>query len=206
MTAIAKPANSVYETAPEELRPVLDSMVEAALADANWKVRKKTLLDALMVVETMADLTPEQQEAFESVMQGIEDGTLTEEDAKAAMELLERRGAANDDSDPESDGEAEDQGMAASAEVLPVFIGAVLERLEEDSIVCAEQAALYILSVHPEHYEAAEEWLQADPKNAKAFKKLLRADRRYAELFDLLLGPEEEDDFVLPEDEADDGK
>ncbi|WP_448189363.1 hypothetical protein [Azospirillum sp. sgz301742] len=196
MTAIAKPENSVFDTAPEELRPVLDSIVEAVQADANWKVRKKTLLDALLVVETMSQLSPRQQEAFEALMTGIEDGSMSEADAKAAMDAIE----ANLGNDEEEDGEEDEgeDGVAASAEVLPVFIGAVLERLGEDRIVSAEQAAVYILSVHPEHYEAAEEWLQADIKNAKAFKKLLRADRRYAALFEMLLGEEGEDDMVLP--------
>ena len=192
MTAIAKPADSVFDTAPEDLRPVLESMVEAVQADANWKVRKKTLLDALLVVETMTQLSPKQQEAFEALMAGIEDGTISEEEAKARMDAIEAGG------DEEEDDE-EAEGYDTAADVLPMFIGAVLERLGEDRIASVEQAALYILSVHPEHYEAAEDWLEADPKNATAFKKLLRSDRRYAGLFEALLGEEDEDG--LPEDE-----
>ncbi len=198
MTAIAKPENSVFDTAPEELRPVLDSIAEAVQGDANWKVRKKTLLDALLVIETMTQLSPRQQEAFEALMTGIEDGSISEEQAKTAMDAIEA------DEGGEEDGEdEEDQDVGASAEVLPVFIGAVLERLGEDRITSVEQAAVYILSVHPEHYGAAEDWLQADIKNAKAFKKLLRADRHYANLFELLLGDEDEDegeDGLPPED------
>lgn len=180
MTAIAKPEHSVFDTAPEELRPVLESLVEAAQADANWKVRKKTLLDALLVVETMTQLSPKQQEAFEALMTGMEDGSISEAEAKARMDAIE---AVEDD---EEGGEGID--------ILPMFIGAVLERLDEDRITSVEQAALYILSVHPEHYEAAEDWLQADEKNATAFKKLLRSDRRYAGLFDALLGEDEEEE------------
>lgn len=197
MTAIAKPENSVFDTAPEELRPVLDSIVQAVQADANWKVRKKTLLDALLVVETMTQLNPRQQAAFEALMTGIEDGSISEADAKTAMDAIEAD-LGDDEEDGEDDEDEDEDGIAASAEVLPVFIGAVLERLGEERIVSAEQAAVYILSVHPEHYEAAEAWLEADIKNAKAFKKLLRADRRYATLFDLLLGPEDEDEIHLP--------
>ena len=187
MTAIAKPEHSVFDSAPEELRPVLDSLVEAVQADANWKVRKKTLLDALLVVETMTQLSPKQQAAFEELMGGIEDGSISEEEAKARMDAIESETTEEDDEDGEFGAEA--------AEVIPVFIGAVLERLEEDRITSAEQCALYILSIHPEHYEAAEDWLQADPKNATAFKKLLDADRRYAGLFDLILGEDEDDEF-----------
>lgn len=193
MTAIAKPEHSVFDTAPEELRPVLESLVEAVQGDANWKVRKKTLLDALLVVETMTQLSPKQQEAFEALMAGIEDGSISEADAKARMDAIEEAEAEGEDEDEE--------GVAASAEVLPMFIGAVLERLGEDRVTSVEQAALYILSVHPEHYEAAEEWLQADEKNAKAFRKLLRADRRYAGLFDILLGPDDDEDVMLPDDD-----
>ena len=200
MTAIAKPENSVFDTAPEELRPVLDSIVQAVQADANWKVRKKTLLDALLVVETMSQLSPRQQAAFEALMTGIEDGTISEADAKAAMDAIEADAGGGDEEDGEED--EDEDGISASAEVLPVFIGAVLERLGEDRITSAEQAAVYILSVHPEHYEAAEEWLEADIKNAKAFKKLLRADRRYATLFELLLGDEDEGDVLPPEEGA----
>lgn len=186
MTAIAKPEHLVFDTAPEELRPVLESLVEAAQADANWKVRKKTLLDALLVVETMTQLSPKQQEAFEALMVGMEDGSISEAEAKARMDAIE---TAEDDEEEGGEG----------IDILPMFIGAVLERLGEDRITGVEQAALYILSVHPEHYEAAEEWLQADAKNATAFKKLLRSDRRYAGLFDALLGEDEEEDG---EDEA----
>jgi len=197
VTVIAKPAESLFDTAPEELVPVLESMAQAVRADANWKVRKKTLVEALMVVETMTELTPRQQDAFGTLMKGIEEGTISEEEAKAAIDAIEAE---------EVSEEEEEDGIAASTEVLPVFIGAILERLEETELVCAEQAALYLLSAHPEHYEAAEAWLQADLKNTKAFKKLLRADRRYAALFDLILGPEDEDDIALPEDEGEDGK
>jgi len=185
MTAIAKPEHSVFDTAPEELRPVLESLVEAAQADANWKVRKKTLLDALLVVETMTQLSPKQQEAFEALMAGMEDGSISEAEAKARMDAIEEA----DDEDEGGEG----------VDILPMFIGAVLERLGEDRITSVEQAALYILSVHPEHYEAAEDWLQADEKNATAFRKLLRSDRRYAGLFEALLGEEDEEEG---EDEA----
>lgn len=193
MTAIAKPVNSVFATAPDELRPILESMVEAVKADANWKVRKKTLVEALVVVDTMTSMNPRQQQAFEALMKGIEDGSISEEEAKSAMDAMEAGSDAED---------GEDDGIAASADVLPVFIGAVLERLEETDLVCAEQAAFYLLSVHPEHYEAAENWLEADHKNAKAFKKLLRSDDAYAALFELILGPEDEDDIALPEENA----
>lgn len=187
MTAIAKPQESVFDTAPEELRPVLESLVEAAKADSDWKTRKTTLLDALLVVETMTQLSPKQQAAFEELMAGIENGSLSEEEAKARMDSIEAETAEEDEGNEEFGSEA--------AEVIPVFIGAVLERLSEERITSAEQCALYILSIHPEHYEAAEDWLQADPQNTAAFKALLEADPRYAGLFDLILGEDEGDEF-----------
>lgn len=71
-------------------------------------------------------------------------------------------------------------------EVLPLYVGALLERLDEREIRCVEQAAVYILSIHREHQEAAHGWLEADFRNAKAFKKLLRADRRYADVLEMM--------------------
>ncbi len=178
MTAIAKPPDSLYDTAPDELVPVLESMVQAVQASANWKTRKKTLMEALMVVETMTALNTHQKEIFEGLVKGIEDGSLSEEEAKEAISAISATDDAESDEKPDA---------IPLTEILPIFIGAILERLDEPEIVCAEQVAFYLLSAHPEHFEAAEAWLQADFKNSKAFKKLLRADRRYAGLFELII-------------------
>ena len=67
--------------------------------------------------------------------------------------------------------------------VVPYFIGGILEKLGETEIASIEQAAFYILSEHQEHQDAADQWLQANPsKREKAFKKFIKANRYYREL------------------------
>jgi hypothetical protein len=83
----------------------------------------------------------------------------------------------NDLGDDESDGEP-----INFLELLPLFTGAVLEKLEEDAIHSAEQAAIYMLSCHPEHQDAVEAWMLEDARHAKAMRKLISADTRFGEL------------------------
>ena len=80
--------------------------------------------------------------------------------------------------------ETDDTGPADFRNVLPLYVGAILEGLNEDAITGPEQAAVYILSIHPEHQSAAEAWMLADPRNGKAVRRLMKADRRYRQLMD----------------------
>lgn len=80
--------------------------------------------------------------------------------------------------------ETDDTGPADFRNVLPLYVGAILEGLNEDAITGPEQAAVYILSIHPEHQGAAEAWMLADPRNGKAVRRLMKADRRYRQLMD----------------------
>ncbi|HYH20228.1 MAG TPA: hypothetical protein VD995_16585 [Azospirillum sp.] len=202
MIAIPKPETSLYESAPDDLKPTLDEMVERVKNDANWKVRKKTLMDVLSVLDVATALTEEQRLELDRVMRGIEDGTISAEEAERALETLEQM----PDAEVSENDDGEDE-VSASADVLPMFIGAILERLGEERITCVEQAALYLLSAHDEHALAAEQWLQADFKHGKEFKKLLRTDRRYESLFELILAPEFEEDEEEDFEEGDeDGK
>ncbi|HYD66964.1 hypothetical protein [Azospirillum sp.] len=200
MTAIPKPETSLYESAPDDLKPTLDEMVERVKNDANWKVRKKTLMDVLSVLDVATALTEEQRLELDRVMRGIEDGTISAEEAERALETLEQM----PDAEVSENDDGEDE-VSASADVLPMFIGAILERLGEERITCVEQAALYLLSAHDEHALAAEQWLQEDFKHGKEFKKLLRTDRRYESLFELILAPEFEEDEEDDVAEGDEG-
>ncbi|WP_448204026.1 hypothetical protein [Azospirillum sp. sgz302134] len=85
-----------------------------------------------------------------------------------------------------ADGGADDgeTGPADFRKVLPLYVGAILEGLDEDAITGPEQAAIYILSIHPEHQDAADRWMLSDPRNGKAVRKLMRTDRRYRQLMD----------------------
>jgi hypothetical protein len=88
-----------------------------------------------------------------------------------------------------ADGAAEDDGDGGGGpadfrNVLPLYVGAILEGLNEKIISEAEQAAIYLLSIHPEHQKAAEGWMLSAPRHGKAVRKLMRSDRRYRQLMD----------------------
>ncbi len=96
---------------------------------------------------------------------------------EAERQALLADGAAEDGGDG-------DGGPADFRNVLPLYVGAILEGLNEKVISEAEQAAIYLLSIHPEHQKAAEGWMLSDPRHGKAVRKLMRSDRRYRQLMD----------------------
>jgi len=102
-------------------------------------------------------------------------------DAFFALPAAERRALMAEGATPEEDG---DGGPADFRKVLPLYVGAILEGLDESALTAPEQAAIYLLSIHPEHQQAAEAWMLADPRNGKAVRKLMRTDRRYRQLMD----------------------
>jgi hypothetical protein len=106
-------------------------------------------------------------------------------DAFFALPATERRAMLNDEA-PESPGE--NQGPEDFRKVLPLYVAAILEGLKEERIAGPEQAAVYLLSLHPEHQQAAEQWMLSDPRHAKAVRKLMRTDRRYAHLMKRMAG------------------
>ena len=79
-------------------------------------------------------------------------------------------------------GEPDDIPRMDFVNVVPFFIGGILEKLGETEIRSIEQVAFYILSGHAEHQDAADKWLQADRKREKAFKKFIKANRYYRDL------------------------
>ncbi len=66
--------------------------------------------------------------------------------------------------------------------LLPAHVGAILERLGEEGIESLEQAAFYLLSIHPEHQTAADTWLQADRKRQRDYADFVRRNPFYAAL------------------------
>lgn len=103
-------------------------------------------------------------------------------DAFFALPAAERRALLAEGGGPEEDGT--DEGPADFRRVLPLYVGAILEGLAETDVSGPEQAAIYLLSIHPEHQAAADGWMRADPRNGKAVRKLMRTDRRYRQLMD----------------------
>ncbi|CAO3418751.1 hypothetical protein [Azospirillum endophyticum] len=158
MTAIATLSRSVFETSPEKLQPFLEGLAARVSGGSNWMVRKKIVCDLLL---------------------GL--------DAFFALPAAERQALMSDGSTP-ADSAAMESGAEGGPEdfrrVLPIYVGAILERLAEKTIASPEQAAIYLLSIHPEHQAAAEAWMLADPRNGKSVRKLMRGDRRYRQLMD----------------------
>ncbi|CAO3405762.1 hypothetical protein [Azospirillum largimobile] len=154
MTAIAPPTRSVFETSPEKLRPFLEGLAARVSGGSNWMVRKKTVCDLLL---------------------GL--------DAFFALPAAERQALMSDGAAPADAAEA-DGGPEDFRKVLPLYVGAILEGLKETDIASPEQAAIYLLSIHPEHQAAAEAWMLADPRNGKSVRRLMRTDRRYRQLMD----------------------
>jgi hypothetical protein len=140
---------SLYEAAkPEErLKAALDALVDAISRGANWKVRKKTLLDIVALIDLASDRSEDRA-----------DGEGEEAD-DAAVDDLDHLAGFND--------------------ALPLYVGAVLERLGETRLSCVEQAAFYMLSAHPEHHAAAVAWIGMDRRHARDFRKFMNANRYY---------------------------
>lgn len=155
MAIIEKPERSVSETSPEKLKPFLEGLAQKVGAGANWMVRKKIICDLLLGLDSFF-----------------------------ALPAAERQAMLADDADRSGDETQIDDGPADFRNVLPLYVGAILERLGETTISVPEQAAVYLLSIHPEHQTAAERWMLADVRNAKAVRKLVRGDRRYRQLMD----------------------
>ena len=153
-TIVAKPARSVLDEAPDNLKAFVGSLADKVAQGANWMVRKKTLCDYMLSLGAYLTLSPAERQDLAG---------------STGHEL------------PPEDGNGGDV-PARFGEVLPFYVGGILEILAEERIASAEQAAIYILSIHPEHQAAAEAWMMADPKNAKAVRKVVRGDRRFAAL------------------------
>ncbi len=153
-TPLSKPARSVLESAPDNLKTFVGSMADRVAQGANWMVRKKTLCDYMLSLGAYLTLSPAERQKLAEA---------------GGLEL------------PPEDGDDTD-AQTRFGELLPFYIGAILETLNEERITSAEQAAAYILSIHPEHQAAAETWMMADPRNAKAVRKVVRGDKRLATL------------------------
>lgn len=182
---IPKVEDSVYDAAEASLKELLDALIQSIGRSTNWKVRKKTFVDILTELQILFDIDPK---------------TLTRENlAEIGFDLADEDGAAAVGNESENPGESDEDpgveemvapdpadGPGGFPAVLPLYVGAVLERLNEDRIHCVEQAALYLLSVHNVHQDAARLWLESDQRHVKAYRKLMRADRRYAGIMTMM--------------------
>ncbi|WP_207485860.1 hypothetical protein [Arenibaculum pallidiluteum] len=155
---IARPAESAYDEASPEIRALIDQVVSELQGLPDWTQRPAVLVemvDALDLAMNDAESEEEQAEAGE----GGEEAAGGEEDE---ME--------------EADG---------FAEIVTFYVGAALERLEEQEITGPEQVAFYLLSCHPEHLEAAQAWLE-QPGNEERFLKFVEANPDYDAILELV--------------------
>lgn len=157
---ITRPARSVLDEAPDNLKAFVASLTGMVAQGANWMVRKKTLCDTMLSLGAYLSMSPEEK-----------------------RRMADGLGRALPPEDDDGDGgSAGGEASRRFAEMLPFYVGAILERMDEERVASAEQAAVYVLSIHPEHQAAAEAWMLADPRNAKAVRKIVKADKRFATL------------------------
>jgi hypothetical protein len=181
---IPKPEQSAYETADADIRDMLDRLVSELRAASSWQERSEQLLEFIDALEMAFD--PEDEE-FDDEDEFVddEDDDLDDEDEVAAAGLgdsLDKTGSWRANGDDEDD---EDSEPPDFAEMLPFYVGAVLERLDEKSLESPEQAAYYMLSCHPEHIEAAEGWLQAG-NNMDRFRTFVEETPDYGTLLEMM--------------------
>jgi hypothetical protein len=212
---IPKPAQSAYENADTDIREMLDRMIAELKATPSWEQRSTQFLEIIDALEL----------AFEGDDEDIDDDLIDDEDEDD--EYVGEDGDDLDDDEDDDDEElavsgekvngwhggggvvtpANDEGEEVEivedfAEVLPFYVGAVLEQLGETKLERPEQAAFYLLSCHPEHTEAAQSWLQQGT-NLKRFQKFVDDTPDYEAILEMMDEHYDEDDDDIDDDEED---
>lgn len=211
---IPKPAQSAYENADTDIREMLDRMIAELKATPSWEQRSTQFLEIIDALEL----------AFEGDDEDIDDDLIDDEDED------DEYVGEDDDDDLDDDEDEDDEELAVSgekvngwhggggvvtpandegeeveivedfAEVLPFYVGAVLEQLGETKLERPEQAAFYLLSCHPEHTEAAQSWLQQG-SNLKRFQKFVDDTPDYEAILEMMDEHYDEDDDDIDDDE-----
>lgn len=169
MSVITKPSHSTLAASPEALRPFLEALATRVGGGSNWVIRKKIVIDLLLGLDEFFALPEAEREVM--LRAGTSDGAIP--------------AGATDIVGPE-DGSLTlpDQGVDTQTfgRLLPAYVGAILEGLDEGQITTPDQAAIYYLSVHPEHHLAAQDWIAASPRNLREARRVMKGDRRYRKL------------------------
>ena len=216
---IPKPAQSAYENADTDIREMLDRMIAELKATPSWEQRSTQFLEIIDALEL----------AFEGDDEIDADDFDDDEDDEYVGD--DDDDADFDDDDDEDDDSGEERSVSGEkvngwhggggvvtpanddgdeveivedfAEVLPFYVGAVLERLGETKLDRPEQAAFYLLSCHPEHTEAAQSWLQQG-SNLKRFQKFVDDTPDYEAILEMMDEHyDEDDDDDVDEDDED---
>jgi len=215
---IPKPAQSAYENADTDIREMLDRMIAELKATPSWEQRSTQFLEIIDALELAFEGDEddvgdefEDDEDDEYVGDDDDDDAFDDEDD----EYVEEQTASGEKVNgwhggggvvkPTGDEDDEVEIVEDFAEVLPFYVGAVLEQLGETKIERPEQAAFYLLSCHPEHTEAAQSWLQQGG-NLKRFQKFVDDTPDYEAILEMMdehYDGDDDDDDDDDQDEED---
>jgi len=216
---IPKPAKSAYENADTDIREMLDRMIAELKATPSWEQRSTQFLEIIDALELAFEGEDEDiddefddDDEFEDddddeyvgdddELDDDEDDEYVEEQATSGEKVNGWHGGGGVVA-PDPDEGDEVEIVEDFAEVLPFYVGAVLERLGETKLDRPEQAAFYLLSCHPEHTEAAQSWLQQG-SNLKRFQKFVDDTPDYEAILEMM---DEHYDDQDDEDEDDSDK
>ena len=207
---IPKPAQSAYENADTDIREMLDRMIAELKATPSWEQRSTQFLEIIDALELAFEGDDEDVDDFDDDEyvgdddDDDDDASLDEDDesveerAVSGEKVNGWHGGGGVVTPANDDGEVE--VVEDFAEVLPFYVGAVLERLGETKLDRPEQAAFYLLSCHPEHTEAAQSWLQQGT-NLKRFQKFVDDTPDYEAILEMMDEHYDEDDDDIDDDE-----
>lgn len=221
---IPKPAQSAYENADTDIREMLDRMIAELQATPSWEQRSTQFLEIIDALELAFEGDEDADDEYDDDgADGLDTAALDEDDLDdddefdgvefdddeddEYVEQAASDGKVNgwhgDDVVPADDGDDDAVVVEEFADVLPFYVGAVLERLGETKIERPEQAAFYLLSCHPEHTEAAQSWLEKGA-NMKRFQKFVDETPDYEAILEMMDDRYGEEDAAEDEDEDED--
>jgi len=214
---IPKPAQSAYENADTDIREMLDRMIAELKATPSWEQRSTQFLEIIDALELAFegdedDVGDEFEDDEDDEYVGDDDDDAFDDEDD---EYVEEQTASGEKVNgwhggggvvkPTGDEDDEVEIVEDFAEVLPFYVGAVLEQLGETKIERPEQAAFYLLSCHPEHTEAAQSWLQQGG-NLKRFQKFVDDTPDYEAILEMMdehYDGDDDDDDDDDQDEED---
>jgi hypothetical protein len=199
---IPKPAQSAYENVDTDIREMLDRMIAELKATPSWEQRSTQFLEIIDALELAFegdedDAGDEFEDDEDDEYVGDDDDDDDDDDAfdDEDDEYVEEQTASGEKVNgwhggggvvkPTGDEDDEVEIVEDFAEVLPFYVGAVLEQLGETKIERPEQAAFYLLSCHPEHTEAAQSWLQQG-SNLQRFQKFVDDTPDYEAILEMM--------------------
>jgi hypothetical protein len=196
---IPKPAQSAYENADTDIREMLDRMIAELKATPSWEQRSTQFLEIIDALELAFE--GDEDDAGDEFEDDEDDEYVGDDDDDDDAfddeddEYVEEQTASGEKVNgwhggggvvkPTGDEDDEVEIVEDFAEVLPFYVGAVLEQLGETKIERPEQAAFYLLSCHPEHTEAAQSWLQQGG-NLKRFQKFVDDTPDYEAILEMM--------------------